>query len=137
MSLCPQILNQMRGVFSKYPEVAAVYLFGSRAAGRVRPDSDYDLGVVSVPGSDARVRRLDVLSDLAREGFDRVDLVFLDFDRLMLLFEAVRYNQVIYSVPSFDVGAFFSRVIREYSDFVPHMKIQRTALKKRLTHGSS
>jgi predicted nucleotidyltransferase len=32
------------------PEVAAVWLFGSRAKGTERPDSDVDLGVVLMPG---------------------------------------------------------------------------------------
>jgi len=33
------------------PEVAEVWLFGSRAKGTARPDSDVDLGIVLVPGS--------------------------------------------------------------------------------------
>ena len=33
--------SRMQGVFERYPEVAAVYLFGSRANGTARRESDY------------------------------------------------------------------------------------------------
>ena len=38
-----QLLSDIRSVFSD----AKIYLFGSRATGRARPDSDYDLIIIS------------------------------------------------------------------------------------------
>lgn len=38
-------LDLIRGVFRRHPEVTAVCLFGSRAKGTHRPESDVDLAV--------------------------------------------------------------------------------------------
>lgn len=40
--------ERVRMLFSEIPEVWAVYLFGSRARGEARPDSDWDLAVLGV-----------------------------------------------------------------------------------------
>lgn len=127
----------LREVFAAYPEVLAVYLFGSRATNKARSDSDYDLAVVSSPSSDARARRLDILSDLARAGFTNADLVFLDRGDIVLGHEAVRLNQLVFQRPDFDAGSLYSRITRMYLDFQPYLRTQRQALKERLLHGSA
>ena len=42
-----EIVQRAQSLASSYPYVAALYLFGSRAAGRQRSGSDVDLAVVS------------------------------------------------------------------------------------------
>lgn len=118
-------------IFAHYAGVQAVYLFGSHAAGTARPGSDIDLAIVP---QDALVReqRLEMLADLARVGLERVDLVFLDTDDLVLLYEAVRYNRLLYQTPEFDRGAMYSYAIRRYFDFLPYLERQRAAYKRRL-----
>jgi hypothetical protein len=64
------------------------------------------------------------------------DLSFLDHDNPVLRHEAIRLNQLIYSRPEFDRGAFQSLVMRRYFDFKPQLTVQRQALKKRLRLGS-
>jgi predicted nucleotidyltransferase len=68
--------------WSDDPDIAAVYLFGSRAAGKPGPRSDVDLAVVLRDDfdTDARWRkRLDLLADASRRlGTDGVDLVVLE-----------------------------------------------------------
>jgi predicted nucleotidyltransferase len=118
-------------VFERYPGVRAVYLFGSHAAGTARPDSDVDLAVVPRDAS-VRERKLDILADLVRRGIDHVDLVILDTDDLVLQYEAVRYNRVIYQTPDFEPGTMYSYVIRRYLDFLPYLERQREAYKRRL-----
>lgn len=120
-------------VFKNYPDIQAVYLFGSQAQGRARADSDIDLAIV--PRSAAlRKHKLDILTDLVEVGFERVDLVFLDGRDVVLGHQAVRLNQVIYSTPDFDSGSYFSLVIRQYLDFLPYLKVQREAMKRRMLH---
>ena len=137
MNLPDPILARMRDVFEKYPEILAVYLFGSRGTATARPDSDYDVAVVSAPGRPARSRKMNILADLAEAGFENVDLSFLDRDNLVLNHEAVRMNRIIFCRPEFDPGSFYSRVIRMYFDFLPYLNIQRAALKERLLHGAA
>lgn len=137
MNLLTAELTRLRDVFNKYPEVLAVYLFGSRAEGRSHRDSDYDLAVVSARGRSARASRLEILADLAQAGFDNIDLSFLDQRNLVLGHEAVRMNQVVFARQEFDRGSFYSKIIRMYLDFVPCLNIQRQALKERLLHGTA
>jgi predicted nucleotidyltransferase len=126
-----QILPQ---VFQKYPGIQAVYLFGSFASGRVHRESDLDLAIVP-RHSFVRDRRMDILADLARQGFCNVDLVFLDTDDIVLKYEAVRQNRLVYQAEDFDRGAMYSQVVRQYLDFAPYLKTQREAYKRRILHG--
>ena len=121
-------------IFSQYPEIQAVYLFGSRATGKTHTESDLDLAII--PRSDqARGQKLDILTDLARQGFDNVDLVFLDTDDIVLRFEAIKHNRLIYQTEDFDRGTLYSNVVRQYLDFLPYLKVQRKAYKRRIISG--
>jgi hypothetical protein len=72
---------------------------------------------------------------LARKGFCTVDLVFLPTDDIVLQYEAVRLNRIVYQRPDFDGPTVFSLVIRRYLDFVPYLKVQREAYKRRILNG--
>ena len=129
-------LELLPEVFRRYPDVQAVYLFGSFATGNVHQESDLDLAIVPRCGS-VRDRRLDILADLARHGFCNVDLVFLDTDDIVLKYEAVRQNRLVYQAEDFDRGATYSKIVRQYLDFLPYLKVQREAYKRRILHGQS
>jgi hypothetical protein len=126
--------ERLAHVFAAFPEIQAVYLFGSTAADRAQSHSDLDLAIVPVPG--ATYRKLDYLAALTAQGFDKVDLVSLDTSDLVLRFEAVRPNRIVYATPQFDHGAFYSRVVREYFDFEPYLLRQRQALRQRISRAS-
>ncbi len=129
-------LDRLPGIFAAYPDVLAVYLFGSVAAGTARPDSDLDLAVVPA-GPAVHGQKLDMFADLAAAGFCRVDLVFLDTRNIVLKYEAVRHNRLIYSREDFDAASFFSLITRMYFDFQPTLKVQRDAYKRRILNGSA
>lgn len=127
-------LERLRIVFAGYPEIQAVYLFGSAVTGRLRPESDWDLAIVArTPG--LRARKLDLLTDLARQGFCDVDLVFLDQADIVTQYEAVRHNRLIYEAEDFDRGALYARVVGRYLDFLPYLEVQRAAYKERILGG--
>lgn len=75
-------LGALVDAWSGDPDVAAIYLFGSRARGRPGPRSDVDLAVVLRAGLGAAARwdkRLDLAADACRRlGTDAVDLVVLE-----------------------------------------------------------
>ena len=126
----------LKTVFAQFPQIQAVYLFGSLASGRGHPESDLDLAVVS--GHDrSGSEKLDILARLAREGFCNVDLVLLPKDDIVLQFEAVRMNRIVYCRPEFDSASFYSLVIRRYLDFIPYLNVQRQAYKERILHGQA
>lgn len=128
-------LGKLPTIFEKYAGIQAVYLFGSVASGETRPTSDIDLGVVPRDSS-VRGEKLNILADLTKGGFDNVDLVFLDTKDIVVRFEAVRHNRLVYCSPGYDAGDFFSLTLRQYFDFIPYLKVQRDAYKRRvLQHG--
>lgn len=126
-------LSLLPDIFKKYSGIQAVYLFGSAAAGKTHAESDLDLAIVP-DDSSLRSERLELLTELARRGFSNVDLVFLDTNDVVLKFEAVHQNHLLYCKSDFDASNFFSLTLRQYFDFLPYLKIQREAYKRRVLH---
>jgi predicted nucleotidyltransferase len=129
-------LSLLPEVFSAFPHVQAVYLFGSVANKRMNKESDMDLAVLS-NDCHPHQHRLDILSELARRGFCNVDLVSLDTNDIVLKYEAVSPNQLIYQCEDFDRGAYYSKIIRQYLDFLPYLDVQREAYKRRILNGQA
>ena len=126
--------QRLQSVFAKYPDIQAAYLFGSVAAGTQRRDSDLDLALLPRSGK-LRRQKLNILTDLAQAGFDNADLIILDTADLVLQYEAVRLNQLIYHAAEFNALAFYSKVVRQYLDFLPYLEVQRAAYKRRILNG--
>lgn len=131
-----EIKARLDPVLQKYPEVQAAFLFGSQAEGRATAESDIDLALVG-PRERLAHHKLDLLTDLTRAGLDNVDIIILDGADTALRFEAVRPNCLVYATPEFDRGSYYSRVLREYFDFEPYLRMQRQALRERLTRGQA
>lgn len=127
-------LDRLRSIFARYPDIQAVYLFGSTAAGKTQAWSDLDLAIVPRRAA-LRDQKLDLLADLAGDGFCDVDLLFLDSADIVTRYEAVRLNHLIYEAEDFDRGEMYSRVVRQYLDFLPYLDVQRAAYKRRVLSG--
>ncbi len=123
-------IRNIEEVFRRYPGIRAVYVFGSVASGDAGPESDLDLAIIPSEPS-VREKKLDILEDLTSHGYCNVDLVFIDEDNLVLAYEAIRQNRLIYAVDDFDRGATYSNIVRKYLDFEFYLRIQRTAYKQR------
>ena len=126
-----ELRRKLTSVFRRHPDIQAVYLFGSTAEGRARPESDIDLAVIA-SSSRIKEKKLDILSELAQVGMCNVDLVFLNDQDLVLQYEAVRQNQLVYAREDFDRGATYSKIVRKYLDFEPYLRAQRAAYKRRI-----
>ena len=134
MDLTRNDIKDLVGVFKKYPAVQAVYVFGSSGSGKMHQGSDLDLAIV--PRTRAlRKIKIALLTDLARCGFCDIDLVFLDTEDIVLKYEAVRQNRLIYAAHDFDHGSMYSKVVRQYLDFAPYLRTQRDAYKRRIKSG--
>ena len=78
------------------PEVVLAYLFGSRANGRPRPDSDWDVAVYLDDGLDARERfRLRCRLAAELEDLGTVDVVVLNDATALLGFQALSGRQLL------------------------------------------
>jgi hypothetical protein len=129
-------LNRLPEIFTNYPEIQAVYLFGSTTTGRTHAKSDLDLALVLRHGVTA-FPKLDLLADLVRAGFCNVDLITLNTEDIVLKHEVVRHNRLIYCTEDFDASAFFSKIVRQFLDFRPYLDVQRQAYKTRVIHGQT
>jgi predicted nucleotidyltransferase len=129
-------IRTLEDVFRRYPAIQAVYVFGSTGSGKTHQGSDLDLAIVS-RSMTLKDKKLALLTDLARCGFCDVDLVFLDTKDIVLKYEAIRQNRLIYAANDFDRGSMYSRVIRQYLDFAPYLETQRKAYKRRIERGST
>jgi predicted nucleotidyltransferase len=137
-----EVADRLRAVFAARPAVRGAYVFGSVAAEREWSGSDLDLGIVVDEAAwdpSDKVPLIGECMDAARR--DRIDLVVLNDAPLVLQFEAVRPNVVLYATDDFEPGGFSSKVLRMYWDFQPHLRRQRKAYKRRLLnegrHGES
>jgi hypothetical protein len=129
-------LETLQKVFQGYPKIQAVYLFGSTATGMLHQESDMDLAVFIDEGVASHLK-LDLLADLARSGFCDVDLVLINTEDIVLKYEAVRLNRLVYKRDDFDRGAVYSKIVRQYLDFYPYLAAQRAAYKKRILNGTT
>jgi predicted nucleotidyltransferase len=140
--LSDEVADRLRAVFAGHPAVRGAYVFGSVATEQEWDGSDLDLGIVveeeAWDPSD-KVPLIGECMDAARR--TRIDLVVLNDAPLVLQFEAVRPNVILYAADDFDPGVFSSKVLRMYWDFQPHLRRQRKAYKRRLLnegrHGES
>jgi predicted nucleotidyltransferase len=129
-------VHQLAEIFRRSPGVAAAYLFGSAASGRTHPGSDLDLAVVPQAAA-ARPDKLELLTELTRAGYDNVDLVILatgGAGDVVLAYEAIAPNRMIYASPNFDRGAYYSATVRRYLDLQPYLKRQREAYRRKLEY---
>lgn len=123
--------KKLKGIFAGYNEIKAAYLFGSYAEGKQSSDSDLDLGVLLEEGY-SKMIKLDILTKLTQNNFDHVDLVIINNASILVKYEVIKHNRLIYRSVDFDSSAFYSKTIRQYLDFKPYLEVQRMYLKERI-----
>jgi predicted nucleotidyltransferase len=121
------------------PGISSLLVFGSRARGAGRPDSDLDVAVLPGVGDDPQARRelqtrlAVALAELAPEG--RVDVVFLDEASDLLRQRVLEAGRLLICR---DPSAFRDlrvRTMREYGDREWVRELTRAAQKRRLERG--
>ncbi len=101
----------------------AIYLFGSRAEGLARPDSDLDIAaLLRTNGSSRRLRakdRLTLIDQLTGAVGCDVDLVFLDEARLPIRFDIIKLGFVLWESSFAERTDAEDLIVRDYLDFRP------------------
>lgn len=108
---------------SAYPEIAAVYLFGSFARGNPRRGSDVDIAVFTkdIPSTRRRSRTRAEFAAAASKtlGTDKVDVVILNQAPVVLRHEVFRDGKVLFVRDRGALSRFRVRSSREYLDTIP------------------
>lgn len=119
--------------------VVSLYLFGSRAQGVARSNSDYDFGIllrdpsVLREGSQILYQAVyDLLQEVVHERVN-VDIVFLDRASLQLRYHVVQYGQVLLDEDPRKRGFFIERTLEEHADFEPYRRLFEETTLARLS----
>jgi len=123
-------IAQLQLVFKLHPEIKLVYLFGSRAEGKIGPLSDYDFGVY-IDERDERKRfdiRLQLMDELSRAvKTEKIDVCILnDIQSPELKYNIIKDGRLIFEQEPFKLLV-EPRILNEYFDF------HRLLLKYELT----
>lgn len=109
LNLVSQLHEKIERVLALGPPVRLALLFGSRARGTSRPDSDVDIAILPVdPALSLSAENL-LVADLERALGAPVDLVRLDRVEGSLLWRIARDGVVICSNPSWEAPRFLAR----------------------------
>jgi len=127
-------LQALTAYLEAQPEVLAAVVFGSAAAGRLRPESDLDLAVLfagdGVPDAFAALELRAALEQ--RAGRD-VDLIVLNRAPTILAFQAAKKGQLIFCRDPRAYQRYIVRLISEYADFKRIRRpIEEAVLKRRI-----
>jgi uncharacterized protein len=112
--------------------VEVAVLFGSAAEGKLRADSDIDIGILPPLRRDIGfAEELALGADLERVLGREVDLVRLDTASTLLRFEASRGRRLFESRPG-AFADFVARALFEYEDLRPFMQRCAAGMFRRL-----
>lgn len=116
------LIDKIKDCLYPYEYLVAVWLFGSQATGRARPDSDVDVAVLGEQPLELEQRlSIQMALEEALERF-RVDVVDLHKASPVLRFEALNGKRVF--VRSADKMAIFSSLVgREYESAMALLKV--------------
>lgn len=136
----PLLDDRIVDLSESVPGISALMVFGSRAQGSPRPDSDLDVAVLPSTADPRERRRLQAglasaLTDLAPGG--RVDVVLIDEAPDLLRQRILETGRILLCR---DPAAFQSlrvRTMREYGDREWVRQLMRTAQRRRLELGET
>jgi hypothetical protein len=130
----------IRTAAGEIPGIAVLAVFGSRARGDARRDSDLDVAVLPELSQGASRRRLRTdlavaLADLAPEG--RVDVVLLDEAPDVLRQRVMEHGRVLINRDPAAWADLRVRTLREYGDREHVRQIYEQAQRRRLERGET
>ena len=129
-------LGSLRAAVEAQPGVAVAYLFGSRATGRERPDSDLDLAIGWDAELDARDREIreqslrGVLGEALGAVGEQADIVDLGRAGAALAFRVIRDGILLFARDRRTKIELEARIARRYDDEAPYRALFRQAARR-------
>lgn len=122
--------------FARQPEIEVLYLYGSRAGGRISPLSDVDLAVLLSPAVD-RFAHLDIHLRMIGEAAkalrtEEVDVQILNRVPVQAQYAILKNKKVLFSRDEIRRVNFEAEVISRYLDFGPLLEEHYRAMHERI-----
>lgn len=129
----------LKRVFKKYP-ILNVYVFGSRATGKITRFSDYDFGVQIIQGlssEDIFELKINLGSDLTKILKKRVDIVIMNDKKtpILLNFNIIKDGHLIYSKSRKEKVALEISIMREWRDWQYYEELWSNIYNKKVAEG--
>ena len=124
------LVAALHDYFSSQQDVIAAYLFGSRVAGKARPDSDVDTAVlISEEDGVARFeRRLRLMSEVSEVCGREADVVVLNDAPPLLQHQVLKHGRLIFERDRAARVEFEVRAGKIYADLKPMRRFFQQAL---------
>ncbi len=132
-----RLVEKITAIVEKLPNLKLLILFGSRARGEHRPDSDWDLAISHDETnrqthikeiSNDYLTSLSILSELFEINRDSIDLIELDRCSPLMKYQVARDGKLIYEKNTGDFLKFRVRAWKEYADTAKFRKIQKDSI---------
>lgn len=132
----PDISKKLAPIFKKYPVICA-YLFGSRATGKTRAISDFDIAIFFDWKMDKKKRggiAYDIKEEIEKQlkAYKNVDIVPLNDAQPLLEHEVVYKGKRIYSGDDGARAHYEARAISRWLDWKFHQDKHDKAVKERM-----
>ena len=131
------LADKITPLAEQLPNLQMLILFGSRARGEHKPDSDWDLGISYDEAnrqthikeiSNDYLTSLSILSELFEINRDLIDLIELDRCSPLTKYQVARDGKLIYEKNTGDFLKFRVRAWKEYADTAKFRKIQKDSI---------
>jgi predicted nucleotidyltransferase len=127
------LVRAIRAALAAIPSIRVAYLFGSRARGAARPDSDLDIAIAlpremeDAERGRIKLQVIDALTaSLGRLG-ELADIVDLDRAGSAVAFAAIAQGKCAYARDRADRVRLETRIARRYDDERPYRELMRAA----------
>jgi len=125
----PGIVETLRRVISKHPNIILAYLFGSQVRGEIGPLSDIDVALLLDDADEPGVIRSNLRASLtAAIDQERVDVVFLNRAPVELSYAIVVGGELIYERDAYARVEYEAKTMSLYCDYLPVLRAQRDDL---------
>ena len=111
------LVQRLRAEILRGPPQRLAVIFGSRAGGRARPESDADVGILPADPQLPLAAELDLQARLSTAVGLEVDLVRLDGDDLLLGREVALHGVPVYEERPGAFARFRASAVSEWLDF--------------------
>ncbi len=130
-----QLLGALRAALEPMPQVVAALLFGSRARGSARDDSDVDVAILlrAAPRDEGRYRVVRELLDAfyGHVSSEQLDLVLLNDAPPALAFQVLKHGTMVVCRDDVAMHRFRVRTYRVHADYEPVERLFRRVTRER------